>query len=484
MSREMRRIALLIFAMFFSLLTAATLIQFVNADSLMADARNPRSLYDSYKTQRGGVLVDGKLIAWSVKTGDKYQYLREYDNPAYSAVTGFYSLAQGTTGIENALGSYLSGKNSSQFFEQVNALLSGSPVAGASVYLTINPKAQQAAYDALGKLTGAVVAIEPATGKILAMVSTPGFDANKLAVHNTSLASYNYQALVNQPNSPLINRAIGGELYAPGSVFKIIVASAAFESGKYKSTSTLPNPKKLKLPGTSTYIYNSGEGKCGSSKPKVTIADALRFSCNIPFAELGVALGQDAIAAQATRFGFGKSFSVPMSSTPSQYPTDMDAAQTALSSFGQFDDKVSPLQMAMVSAAIGNGGLMMHPTLVNSILSPNLAVLSSFGNSSIGQVVSQDTATQVKNMMVGAVSSGVSSNGRIAGVRVAGKTGTAQNGVGAPYTLWFTGFAPAENPQVAVAVVVANGGGLGQRGFGNLVAAPIARKVMKAVLGK
>ena len=162
----------------------------------------------------------------------------------------------------------------------------------------------------------------------------------------------------------------------------------------------------------------------------------------------------------------------------------MDEAQTALSSFGQLDDKVSPLQMAMVSAAIANGGNMMQPTLVNSILSPNLSIISNFGNTSLGQVVSQNTANQVKDMMVAAVSSGVSSNGRIAGVRVAGKTGTAQNGTGAPYTLWFTGFAPAENPQVAVAVVVANGGGLGQRGFGNLVAAPIAQKVMKAVLNK
>jgi len=484
MNRELKRVTILIFSMFLSLLIAGSLIQFVNSDSLMADGKNPRSLYDSYKTQRGSILANGKLIAWSIKTDDKYQYLREYDNEAYSAVTGFYSLSQGTTGIENSLDSYLTGKNSSQFFEQINALLSGNPMAGASVYLTIDPKVQQAAYEAMGNLTGAVVAIAPSTGKILAMVSTPGFNANLLAVHNPALASNNYQQLLNQPNSPLINRAIGGDLYAPGSVFKIIVASAAFETGKFQPSSMLPNPKKFKLPDTSTFIYNSGEGKCGSSKPKVTIADALRFSCNIPFAELGLQLGQNTIAAQAERFGFGKSFNLPMSSTASEYPKNMDDAQTALSSFGQFDDKASPLQMAMVSAAIANGGVMMQPTLINSILSPNLAVLSTFGSTSLGSAVSSTTATEVKDMMVGAVSRGVSSNGQIKGVRVAGKTGTAQNGPGQPYTLWFTGFAPAENPQVAVAVVVANGGGLGQRGFGNLVAAPIARKVMKAVLGK
>ena len=484
MTRELRRVTVLVFTMFMSLLVAASLIQFLNADTLMADGRNPRGLYDSYKTQRGSILANGKLIAWSVKTDDQYQYLREYDNEAYSAVTGFYSLSQGTLGMEKAVDSYLTGKNSSQFFEQINSLLSGNPLSGASAYLTIKPKVQEAAYKALGKLTGAVVAIEPSTGKILALVSTPGYNANLLSVHNSSLATYNYQQLANQANSPLINRAIGGDLYAPGSVFKIVVASAAFETGKYKPSSLLPNPKKFKLPGTSTFIYNSGEGKCGTSKPKVSIADALRFSCNIPFAELGIAIGQDAIAAQAERFGFGKSFSLPLKSTPSEYPTGMDDAQTALSSFGQFNDKASPLQMAMVSAAIANKGVMMQPTLISSILSPNLAVLSDLGDVSLGPVVSETTASYVKEMMVAAVSKGVSSNGQIKGVRVAGKTGTAQNGKGQPYTLWFTGFAPADNPQVAVAVVVANGGGLGQRGYGNLLAAPIAQKVMKAVLNK
>ena len=484
MTHELKRVTVLIFAMFFSLLLAASLIQFVNADSLMADGKNPRGLYDAYKTQRGSILAGGEPVAFSVKTEDKYQYLREYDSPAFGAVTGFYSLAQGTTGIENSLDSFLTGKNSSQFFEQLNALLSGNPLVGATVNLTIDPEVQRVAFEALGDLTGGVVAIEPSTGKILALASTPGFDANLLAVHNISIADANYQKLVTGADSPLINRAIGGELYAPGSVFKVIVAAAALESGKFTATSKLPNPKKFKLPGTKTFIYNSGEGKCGGSKTTVTIADALRFSCNIPFAELGLKLGQEAISAQAQKFGFGKSFDLPLKSTASVYPTGMDDAQTALSSFGQFDDKVSPLQMAMVSSAIANGGVMMKPNLVNSILSANLAILSQPRNESLGQVVSRDTAEQVKNMMVGAVSKGVSSNGRIAGVRVAGKTGTAQNGKGEPYTLWFTGFAPAENPRVAVAVVVANGGGMGQRGYGNLIAAPIAQKVMKAVLNK
>ena len=483
MNRELKRISMVIMAMFASLFVATTAIQFGFADQLNNDPRNVRTLYDSYKTKRGAILVAGQPIVQSVQSADAYHWQRQFvSSPMYSAVTGFYSNLQGTTGLEQAMNSYLNGQNSSQFFEQVNATLSGNPVSGASVELTINPKVQKAAWDAMGKLKGAVVAIEPSTGKILAMISKPGFDANLLAVHNSHQAQANYNMLLSDPTNPLINRAISGGLYAPGSVFKIIVASTALANG-YKPTDTFPNPAKFLLPGTKTYIYNSGEGKCGG-KPKVSIADALRLSCNIPFAQLGLALGQDKIRAQAELFGFGKSVKIPMTSTPSVYPKNMDDSQTALSAFGQFDDRVTPLQMAMVSASIANGGVMMKPTVVNFVQSSTLSILQQSNPTQIGTPVTAEVAAGVRQMMVGAVATGVSSNGQIKGVTVAGKTGTAQNGGNLPYTLWFTGFAPAENPKVAVAVVVEDGGGMGQSGFGNLLAAPIARKVMQAVLNK
>ena len=468
-------------AMFASLFVASTLIQFGFADTLNSDQRNVRTLYDSYKTKRGAVLVAGIPVVQSMPSADQYHFRRYFSDPMYSAVTGFYSNYQGATGIEQAMNSYLSGKNSSQFFEQVNALLSGNPVSGASVELTIQPKIQKAAWDALGKLKGAVVAIEPSTGKILAMVSKPGFDPNPLAAHD-SAAQTAYNKLIASPDQPLINRAISGQLYAPGSVFKVIVASAAIANG-YKPTDTFPNPAKFQLPGTKTFIYNSGEGKCGGAA-RVSIADALRLSCNIPFAQLGIALGQDKIRAQAELFGFGKALKIPLTVTPSIYPTNMDDSQTGLSAFGQFDDRVTPLQIAMVSAAIANGGVMMKPNLVSFVQSSNLSILDQPNAQVLAQPVSSDTAKLVKQMMIGAVQNGVSSNGQIPGVVVAGKTGTAQNGGSAPYTLWFTGFAPANNPKVAVAVVIEDGGGMGQRGFGNLLAAPVARKVMQAVLNK
>jgi peptidoglycan glycosyltransferase len=483
MTPEIKRVANFILLMFLSLFVAASAMQVVNADSLSNDSRNQRAVYEGYKTQRGAILVNNKPIAESIKTSDAYRYLRQYNGEQYSAITGFYSLFQGRTGLENVLDSSLRGDNSAAFFEQLNALLSGNPVSGASVELTIDEDVQLAAWNAMGNMKGSVVAIEPATGRILALVSKSGFDANLLSTHNTADASANYKKLLTNKNAPLINRAIGGDLYAPGSVFKLIVAAAAFESGEYTPQSKLPNPKSYILPGTTTAITNSGEGRCGGATT-VSIATALKLSCNIPFAQLGIALGQEAIAKQAKAFGFGEELAIPLKATPSTYPENLDDAQTALTSFGQFDVRVTPLQMAMVSAAIANAGIEMKPYLVDQIFTSNLTLLEEGNPTELRRSITTSSAERLKTMMIAAVSSGVSSNAKIPGVKVAGKTGTAENGVDDPYTLWFTGFAPADNPQVAVAVVIEDGGGKGQSGRGNTLAAPIAKKVMEAVLNK
>lgn len=483
MKREIRRVTNVILLMFVCLFAASSAMQVINADSLNNDSRNQRAVYDGYKTQRGAILVDNKPIAESIQTSDTYHYLRKYSGKEYSAITGFYSLYLGRTGLENFLDSSLRGDNSAQFFEQLNALFSGNPVTGASVELTIDPKVQKAAWDALGNKRGAVIAMDPKTGKILALVSKPGFDPNLLSTHNTSDAAENYKTLLTTQGSPLIDKAIGGNLYAPGSVFKLVVAAAAFESGKYTPASTFPNPRQYTLPGTKTVITNSGESSCGGAKT-VSIATALKLSCNIPFAQLGVALGQDAIAKQAKAFGFGDSVSIPLKSTASVYPTNMDDSQTAMSAFGQFDVRVSPLQMLMVTSAIANAGVEMQPYLVDQIFTANLTLLDKGQPSERTRSITTSTAESLKRMMLAAVSSGVSSNAQIPGVKVAGKTGTAQNGPKDPYTLWFTGFAPADAPQVAVTVVIEDGGGMGQNGRGNTLAAPIAKKVMQAVLNK
>jgi peptidoglycan glycosyltransferase len=245
----------------------------------------------------------------------------------------------------------------------------------------------------------------------------------------------------------------------------------------------LPNPVKFKLPGTNTFIQNSGEGKCGG-RATVSISDALKLSCNIPFAQLGIELGQNAIREQAEKFGFGKTVDIPLRSTASVYPKNMDDAQTAMSAFGQFDVRVTPLQIAMMSAAIANNGKIMKPNLIENVVSANLSSLFAPSPQEFASPISQNTADAVRKMMIEAVERGVSSNARIDGITVAGKTGTAQNGEDDPYTLWFTGFAPADNPRVVVAVVIEDGGGRGQAGRGNTLAAPVAKKVMQAVLRK
>ena len=484
MNRQLRGVSTVIVLMFVALFVSTTSIQFFAADSLRADSRNSRTILDSYSTKRGAILVDGSPIAESTPSDDQYQYQRKYTNGAlYSAVTGYFTIGQGNTGIESAENAVLSGNSDASFFQNLNAILTGQDVQGDNVNLTIDPDVQQAAYDALGQNSGAVVAIQPSTGKILAMVSKPAYDPNSLTSHDTAQVKQQYDALLQQSPTPLQNRAIGGDLYTPGSVFKLIVASAALKDGKYSLDSEFPNPSRLQLPGTSTYINNAEGGSCGGGD-KVKLRTAIQYSCNIPFAELGQKLGYDTIKSVADEYGFGDAIDVPMRATASQYPDVDSTAQLMLSSFGQASVRVSPLQMAMVSAGIANGGKVMQPSLVDSITTSDLKTVESFSPKQYSDPLSGSEAADLTEAMQSVVSGGTGTNAKIDGVDVAGKTGTAEGGTGDPYTLWFTGFAPAKDPEVAVAVVVGNGGGLGQSGVGNTVAAPVAKKVMEAVLNK
>ncbi len=484
MNKELKRVSIVVLAMFLALFLSTMLIQVVTSDGLRADDRNTRTLYASYSAERGPILVDGQPIAESVPTTDEYKFQRTYSNPLlYAPVTGYFTLNQGNTGIEGALNDYLSGTSNSQFLDGINAVLTGQNPKGASVELTIDSAVQQAAWDALGEQSGAVIAIRPKTGEIIAMVSKPTFDPNLFAVHDSEQVIATYNALLDDPAGPLFNRTLAGNLNPPGSTFKLVVAATALESGSFTPESEFPNPAQLQLPESENVITNSGGDNCGGTAT-VSLARALSLSCNIPFAELGLQLGSQQIREQANKFGFNESIEVPLDSTPSTYPRVLDDPQTMVSAFGQSSVRASPLQMAMVSMAIANGGSLMKPNLVEKILSPDLRVLEQFEAEQFRESMSPETAAQITQMMVDSVANGAASNARIDGVDVAGKTGTAENGEGDPYTLWFTGFAPANDPQVAVAVVVENGGGLGQSGSGNQVAAPIAQRVLEAVLFK
>jgi peptidoglycan glycosyltransferase len=486
MTKELRRLSVVMLAMFLVLFGSTSWIQVVQADTLAENGYNKRALYDSYEVQRGSIIASGTAIASSTPSNDIYSWQRVYtDADMWAPVTGYINPALGSaTGIEQAMNADLSGTGSAQFLSRVEQIFTGQAPQGSNVVLSLDAQVQKAAYDALGDLQGGVVAIEPSTGRILAMVTSPSYDTNLLAGHDTDAVQSAYNTLESDPLHPLSNRAIAGNLNPPGSTFKLVVVSAALASGDFTPETALPNPASYTLPGTSTSISNAGGGTCGGGGETVTIADALRFSCNIPMAELAVQLGDEVIRAEAEKYGFNSAFEIPLAATESTYPEGLSDDKTALTGFGQGDVRATPLQIAMVSAGIANDGVVMNPRMVDQVIGPDLSVQNEPDSTEFGRALEADLAAELTRMMVANVSSGVASNARIDGVEVAGKTGTAENGGSDPYSLWFTGFAPADDPQVAVAVVVENGGGQGQSGSGGSIAAPIAKQVMEAVLGR
>ena len=477
MSKSIRRLTSFVLLMFLTLFAFATSIQVFQADSLVGDGRNVRASYDSYKTLRGTILIDSNPIASSYEVDDNFRYQREYSSEVYSHLTGYFSLFQGSTGVEREMSNFLSGQSSAQFFDQINAVLSGTPISGANVELTIDDELQQAAWKALGNNKGSVVAIDPKTGEIKALVSKPGFDANLLASHSFASSSSAYEELLTDPNDPLVNRAISGDQYHPGSVFKMVVAAAAFESGRFDPDTEFENPNFLPLPGSISTVQNANDSTCGETET-VTLRTAFVKSCNIPFAELGMQLGADELRVQSELFGFGRTVEIPMPVSQSIFPEQLNQPQTALVSFGQYDLRSTPLQMAMVTSAIANQGIIYSPQLIDRVVSNNLELLSDPAPQVFGSPISQSTAGLITQMMFESVEVGAAGNAKIPGIAVAGKTGTAENGIDQPFTYWFTGFAPAENPELVVTVVIE---GEDQLSTGNSISAPIGRKLLESV---
>lgn len=482
MNNPIRRVFGVVLLMFLVLMVAATSIQYAQAPALNADGRNVRTLYREIGRDRGPIVMAGEPVAVSVPVDDAYGALRTYPMGELMApVTGYFSVVHGLTGLERAENAVLNGTSSSLLMERVQALFTGEQPQGGSVELTIDPAAQAAGLQAFGDQSGGAVAIDPRTGAILALISTPSFDPNRLASHDISAVTQAVNELQADPARPLDNRAIAGRLYPPGSTFKLITAAALLESGRYDPDSQVPAPTTYQLPGSSAELGNPGGAPCGSGDT-VTLEYALEVSCNTPFAMLAVELGDDALREQAEAFGFGRELEIPLRTTPSIFPAEPDRAQTAMSAIGQFDVRATPLQMAMVSAAIANGGELMEPHLVARTRGPDLEVLRETEPDVLSRPMSTENAAQLRDMMVNVVANGTGRPARISGVDVAGKTGTAQTSPGQPPHAWFTAFAPADDPQVAVAVVVESGGDLAGEATGSRVAAPIARAIIQAVL--
>jgi peptidoglycan glycosyltransferase len=473
----LRRVAISVLVLFTLLILNVNYIQVVRSDELRTHPGNTRQLAEEYSRQRGSIVVAGNDIAKSVRTNDQLAYLRQYpQGDIYSPVTGYYSLVYGSSGLERAENDVLTGSDPRLFVRRLADLFTGRNPSGGDVVLTLDPAAQKAAMDGLKGVTGAVVALDPSTGKVLALASTPTYDPNQLSTHDpAAIRAYAGKLAAQQPD-PRLNQAID-ERYAPGSVFKVVVAAAALSTGKYTPQTKVPAPNRLKLPGSSKELENYNGESCNGGADQ-SLLDALTVSCNTAFAQLGITLGEDKVRSMAEAFGIngaGSGFDMPLHVTPSTIgPIDGDA-QLGISSIGQQDVQLTPMQGAMIAAAVANQGTLMKPYLVDSVQAPDLTVVDRTKPAELSRPVSAEVAAQLTDMMTSVVARGTGRKAQIPGIQVAGKTGTAQNA--ATDHAWFIGFAPAGHSKIAVAVFIKNGGATG----GDL-SAPLARQVMQAYL--
>ncbi|HEY2576520.1 MAG TPA: penicillin-binding transpeptidase domain-containing protein [Streptosporangiaceae bacterium] len=481
MNRALRRISLASLIMFVALLINVNYLQGFQSNSLASEPSNSRAFAQKYQYQRGSITTaDGVTIAASKPVSGVYKYQRHYtDGPVYAPVTGYDSIF-GSTGIEAAEDKLLSGTDPTLTVRNLIDLLTGKQQEGASVQLTINSKAQQAAWNALRAMgkQGAVVAMNPQTGAILAMASYPSYNPNVYTTFNGTQLGNADKALRENQSQPLLNRAINAT-YHPGSTFKIVTSATAFGTGRYNPNSSVYAPNQLSLPQTTQKLINDSGEACGNGSGHVPLIDAFAQSCNTVFGAIGEHLGSAALKAQAEKFGFNDShLTIPLPVSPSAFPLINEADFTAYSAIGQFDDQVTPLQEAMLSAAIGDGGKLMKPYLVQTVKASDLTTVQQATPTVLSQAVSPSIAGQVKSMMAQVVQSPIGTAHGIPGIlsmSVAAKTGTAQSTINFGLDdAVFTAFSPVANPNIAVGVVIKGGG------YGAAAAGPIAVQVIKA----
>ncbi|MEV0356095.1 penicillin-binding protein 2 [Nocardia sp. NPDC050697] len=485
MNTPLRRVAVAVMVMIVALLMNATYVQVIKADDYRLDPRNSRVLLDEYSRQRGQIAAGGTVLASSVATDDRYKYLRTYptEPAAYAPVTGFYSMNYGSTGLERAEDSLLNGSDSQLFGRRLIDMIAGRDPRGANVVTTLNPAMQQVAYDQLTSkgYTGSVVAIEPSSGKILTMVSTPSYDPNRLSGHDGAAVSQAYDELSDDPDQPMLNRAVS-QTYPPGSTFKVITTAAALSANVVRPEDQLTAAPTITLPGTSTTLENYNGNTCGGGGT-ASLYDAFRFSCNTAFVELSQRVGAAALKDEAAAFGIGPHRGIPIPVAESTVGSIPDAAALGQSSIGQRDVALTPLDNAVVAATVANGGVRMEPYLVDQTQGSDLSELSRTEPVSVGQAVSAQVASQLTNLMI-ASENNTAGSGR-SGYQIASKTGTAEHGSdprNTPPHAWYIAFAPAQNPKIAIAVIVENGGDRALAATGGSVAAPVARAVLDAGL--
>jgi peptidoglycan glycosyltransferase len=472
-------------AMFALIFGAISYVQVVGADDLKANAWNNRAILQDYCNDRGAIIVGGTPVAESVEGSEQCKFQRTYSQPAlYAGLTGYFSQNYGATGLERAMREQLAGNSDQQFLDRIGQLFLGNQPKGASVELTIDPAIQKLAYDLIPDgQRGSIVVTNPKTGAILAMVSKPSYNPNLIATQDPGAEATNMTELLKVPGINLNQNVSGptGELLAPGSVFKLVDTAAALNSGKYNKDSQLPNPAQMPFPGIQYTLPNYAGGNC-YTQDMASFAFALQQSCNTPFASIALDLGRDAIAEQAAKFGFGEDLGDQLKLAYAKgngFPNDLDRPGLAQSAIGQKDMRATPLQIAMMTSAIANGGVQMSPSLVKTVRSPDLRVIDEPKPEALRTSTTPAIAKQITEWMTSVVTDGIAKGAAVPGVQVAGKTGTAELGNGLNNS-WFTGFAPANNPQVQVTIAM--------EGVdiytGAKLTSPNAKKIFEAVLNK
>ncbi|WP_329245387.1 penicillin-binding protein 2 [Streptomyces canus] len=486
MNKPLRRIAIFCGLLVLALLVRDNWLQYVKADSLREDPDNRRVLIARYATPRGDIIVDGKAITGHAETtsGD-FKYKRTYkDGAMWAPVTGFVSQSYGATQLESIEDGILTGTDDRLFFRNTLDMLTGKPKEGGNVVTTLSAAAQKAAYNGLKKQggKGAVAAIEPSTGKILALASYPSYDPSTIAGGSDADAeAWKKLDKKNNPDDPSLNRALR-EVYPPGSTFKVVTAAAALENGLYKTADEkTDSPLPWTMTGTRTQLKNEGNIPCKNA----TLRVALQYSCNTVFGKIGADLGNDKMLEEAKKFGFTEEQFTPVRSSAPVFSDDMNPSQTALSSIGQYNTAATPLQMAMVASAVANNGTLMKPYMVDSLQAPNVDTLEKTEPEKMSEPLSAENAQILQSMMETVVQKGTGTTAQINGVTVGGKTGTAQHGENNsknPYA-WFISYAKVgDSAPVAVAVVVQDDNAVRENISGSGLAAPIAKSVMEAVI--
>jgi penicillin-binding protein A len=492
MNRQITRLAVFAVVLVIALVVATTYWQTWAAPGLADRQDNAIQRVAEFTVKRGRILAaDGTVLAQNRirRIGGETFYFRRYpQGRLFSHVVGYSTQVRSRAGLERSLNDYLTGSNAnlSTVLERTLDSLKGATIKGNDVHLTLSTSAQRAAREGLGNRCGAVVALDPRTGRVLVLASSPSYDPN-LIEGRFDQASRAPTAECRQPAAPLLDRATDG-LYTPGSTFKVITAAAGIDRGTFQLSSTFDDPGYCVEYGKR--VYNYSDQGIPSGYGRVSLLQAIQSSINSVFCNIGKQIGGLRILEYAERFGF---YSSPPVELPAEErkasglyrdgrpwrPEDENEVDPGRLAFGQERLQVTPLQMAMVAAAIANGGMVMKPFLVDRVVSPSGRSVATTSPQRLGRAISAGTASAVTEGMLAAVRAGTSTRAQIPGVDVAGKTGTAESGVAHVNTTAFIAFAPVGAPRVAIAVFLEQ-----QSGVGGTTAAPIAKSVMEALLSE